>query len=132
MARLAVSRDIHAPATEVWALIAEFRYWPQWGPTVREVTSDASEVAVGVTGKVLTPLGFKVPFTITDVEPGHSWEWKIAGRRATGHAVTPLDHGRSRATFTVSWLLAPYAAVLYWGLRRIAAIAETKDGEQPG
>lgn len=127
--RLAVSREIAAPAAEVWALLSEFSHWPQWGPTVREVISDASGVAEGVTGKVVTPLGIRLPFIITDVEPGRSWDWEVAGRRATGHVVTQLDEGRSRATFSVSPLLAPYAAVLYLGLRRLAAIAEANGGQ---
>lgn len=129
--RIFVSREVDAPAAEVWTLISEFRHWSRWGPTVRDVTSQASEVGAGVTGQVLTPLGFRLPFVITDVEPGRSWDWKVAGKQATGHTVTQLEGGRSMATFSVYWLLAPYAAVLCWGLRRLAAAAETEAAAGP-
>ena len=109
----------------VWPLLAEFRWWPSWGPTVRAVDADAASVAPGVRGRVQTPLRLWLPFEITRVEPERSWDWTVAGIRATGHQVTAVDPGRTLVDFTVSGWLAPYAVVLHAGLRRLKRLAET-------
>ena len=119
------SIEIAAPVGTVWPLLAEFRWWPRWGPTVRAVVADADSVAPGVRGRVRTPLGAWLPFEITSVEPGRSWHWTVAGVRATGHHLTAVDSGRTRADFTVSGWFAPYVLVLHAGLRRLKRLAET-------
>jgi uncharacterized protein YndB with AHSA1/START domain len=126
--RLRASVEIDAPSEEVWQLIAEFRFWPEWGPTVRRVETTSVRVAPGVTGRVQTVVGIWLPFEITEVEPLRSWTWKVAGIKATGHEVLPLAPDRTRAQFTVSAYLAPYVAVLRRGLRRIKALAEAERG----
>jgi uncharacterized protein YndB with AHSA1/START domain len=118
------SIEIAAPVNTVWPLLAEFRWWPSWGPTVRAVVADATSVAPGTRGRIQTPIGMWVPFEITNVEPERSWNWTVAGIRATGHHVTALDPGRTRVDFTVSGWLAPYAVVLNAGLRNLKRLAE--------
>ncbi len=109
----------------MWRLITEFRSWPRWGPTLRAVESSAVGVAAGVRGRVKTPAGVWLPFTITDVVEGRSWSWEVAGVSATGHVVEPLGPARCRAMFTVAWPFAPYVIVLRRGLKRLATLAET-------
>lgn len=116
--------DIRAPADRVWRLLTEFRSWPGWGPSVRDVESDAEAVAPGVTGRVHTALGVWLPFAIDDFEEGRYWDWSVAGLRATGHRVSPLSAHRTRVVFTVSRRYLPYVPVLAWGLRRLKRIAE--------
>ena len=120
------SVEISAPAEEVWRLVAEFDYWPQWGPTVLAVESDAEAVGIGVTGRVKTISRLWLPFTIGDVEPGRSWNWKVAGVPMTGHNITDLGNGRTVVEFTVPMLLGPYVLVLRSGLRRLKRLAEAQ------
>jgi hypothetical protein len=120
-----VSREIHASPRTVWPLLAEFRHWPAWGPTVTAVASDADEVSPGVRGRVRTPVGIWLPFEITTVEVEKSWTWRVAGIRATGHRLDEVAADRCLVEFSVSFWLAPYGAVLALGLRRLQALAES-------
>jgi hypothetical protein len=108
----------------VWDLVSLLRHWPEWGTSIRSVHSAAERVDPGVSGTVETVVGARLPFTITDVDPGRSWTWNVAGLPATGHHVTAVDENSSRLVFTVAWPLAPYAVVLRHALRRVKAIAE--------
>ena len=101
-----------------------FEYWPRWGPTVADVESDAVAVGPGVTGRVKPILGPWLPFEITDVAPGRSWHWKVAGIPATGHFLSELEDGRAQVEFTVPLVLAPYVLVLRSGLKRLKGLAE--------
>jgi uncharacterized protein YndB with AHSA1/START domain len=122
--RLRASIEVDAPLADVWALLAEFRHWPQWGPTVRAVDAPGAAVVPGLTGRVQTVVGVWLPFEITSVEPMRSWDWRVAGLAATGHEVTALTPTRTRVVFTVPVLFAPYVTVLRVGLRRVKAQAE--------
>lgn len=101
-----------------------FEYWPRWGPTVVAVESSAMAVDPGVTGWVKPILGPWLPFEITDVAPGRSWHWKVAGITATGHFLSELEDGRTQVEFTVPLVLAPYVLVLRSGLNRLKRLAE--------
>ncbi|MDJ0955066.1 MAG: SRPBCC family protein [Acidimicrobiia bacterium] len=118
------SLEIEARAGEVWRLISEFEYWPTWGPTVVAIESAAKAVGPGVTGRVKTIGGLWLPFRIIDVEPDHSWNWRVLGIPMTGHTVADLGDGRTKVEFTVPIVLAPYVLVLRRGLRRLKLLAE--------
>lgn len=124
MKHASTSIEIDAPSERVWALIAEFRHWPEWGPTVRSVRSEFGAVAPGVRGSIQTPVGVWLPFEITSVTSGESWSWRVGGVEATGHQVAALGDDRSRLTFTVPIVFAPYVVVLRRGLRRVKGFAE--------
>jgi hypothetical protein len=116
--------EIAASADRVWALLTEFRYWSEWGPSVRAVDSAAEAVAPGVKGHVQTAFGLWLPFEIEDFESRRYWDWSVAGIRATGHRLTPLSDTRTKVAFTVPRLFFPYTIVLARGLRRLQSIAE--------
>lgn len=124
MRHLRTSIEIETPAHVAWALISEFEHWPEWGPTVTRVISEADSVAQGVTGKVQTLGGALLPFEITDLSDGRRWSWKVAGVEATGHEVEKIAPDRCRVVFTVPAVFFPYVAVLKLGLRRLKALAE--------
>jgi uncharacterized protein YndB with AHSA1/START domain len=124
MKHLRTSIEISAEPELVWRLLTEFEHWPTWGPSVRAVESDAPVVAPGVKGRVQTPLRFWVPFEITEVTPGRSWSWKVAGIPATGHEIREVATDGCRVTFSVSPLLMPYLLILRIGLRRLKRLAE--------
>ena len=118
-----VERIIEAPASRVWEVLTRFVYWPEWGPSDREVRCDEDSVRPGLTGRVRTPLGVWIPFEITEVVPGRRWGWRVLGREATGHEVEPRGPERCVLRFIMpSWAL-PYALVCEVALRRIDAIA---------
>jgi hypothetical protein len=96
-----------------------------WGPTVRAVASPDDRVAPGASGRVQTPIGLWLPFVITSVEEGRSWDWEVAGIEATRHVVTPLGEGRTCVELGVSPVFAPYVVVMRTGLRRLAEMAES-------
>ncbi len=124
MERIRASIEVAASAATVWPLLAEFRYWPEWGPTVRAVESEAREVAPGVQGRLQTVARVWLSFEITSVEPLHSWDWKVAGIPATGHHLVALGPDRCSVEFTAPRLVAPYVVVLRKGLQRIKNMAE--------
>ena len=57
MRHIGTSVAVDAPADRVWALLAEFDHWTDWGVSIRRVESDAQQVASGVTGRVQTTAG---------------------------------------------------------------------------
>jgi hypothetical protein len=116
--------EIEAPLGEIWSLLTEPRFWPEWGPSVRSVHTDCSRIGLGTRGSIETPIGLRVPFEITRFEPEHFWDWSVAGIQATGHRLTALTPQRTRVEFSVPWPFAPYVVVLMLGLRRLKALAE--------
>jgi len=117
-----VSRRIAAPAEDVWRLLVDPEVWPRWGPTVVAAQIDGGFLRHGATGRVWTPVGVPLPFTITDFEPGRRWSWRVAGVPATGHGVEG-DGAACRA-----WMGAPlwapaYLPVLQIALKRIEEMA---------
>jgi uncharacterized protein YndB with AHSA1/START domain len=118
-----VERVIDAPAARVWEVLTRLAYWPEWGPSVREVRCDEEAVREGLVGRLRTPLGVWVPFEVTEVEPGRRWRWRVWGREATGHEVEPLGPTRCLLRFTMPAWALPYALVCEVALRRIEAIA---------
>ena len=117
---------IDAPPSEVWKRLAEFRHWPEWGPSVRavEVDGQVAAVAEGVTGRVQTVLRIWLPFEITSFEADRAWSFRVAGIAATGHRITPISPGRTAVEFSVPRHFAPYVRVLDRGLRNLKQLLE--------
>jgi uncharacterized protein YndB with AHSA1/START domain len=113
-----VSRHIAAPANAVWTVLVDIDAWPQWGPSVSGAEIDGDELGLGATGRVYTPLGIALPFTVTEFEAGRSWAWSVAGVPATSHEVIP-DGGGCRASMAAPWWAPAYVPVLAIALRRI-------------
>jgi uncharacterized protein YndB with AHSA1/START domain len=121
---LAVERFIAAPPSAVWDLLVDVSAWPRWGPSVRRATlaDHAPELALGVRGDVWTAVGVRLPFVITEFDPGRRWTWKVAGVPATGHQVTAAPGG-CRVRFEVPWWASAYLPVCSVALRRIERLA---------
>jgi len=116
---LTVERDMAAPPALVWDVLTDLDAWPRWGPTVqRAELAEADQLGRGERGKVWTPLGVALPFTITEYEPGRHWAWQVAGIPATRHGVEPNGDG-SRAWMGVPWWALAYLAVCAIALQRI-------------
>ncbi|MDT5140031.1 MAG: hypothetical protein QOD58_4293 [Mycobacterium sp.] len=117
---LSVHRVIAAPPAAAWQLLVDLEAWPKWGPSIAaaELDKKYSELALQATGYVQTSLLVRVPFVVTEFEPGRSWAWKVAGIPATSHRVDPVDGG-ALVTFGVPWWAAAYVTVCAIALRRI-------------
>lgn len=116
---LSVDRVIRASPAAVWSVLTDLNRWPEWGPTVSGAKLlDGDELGLGERGKVWTPVGVPLPFTITEFEPGRSWSWQVAGVPATRHSVVPHDRG-ARASMAAPVWAGAYLPVLAIALRRI-------------
>ena len=115
-----VDRYIEAPPSAAWDVLVDVAAWPLWGPSVRraELRGGATELGLGATGDVLTAVGLRMPFVITEFDPGHRWTWKVAGVPATGHQVTEAPGG-CRVRFEVPWWATAYLPVCAAALVRI-------------
>jgi len=125
---LTEQRDIAAPASVAWRLLIDTQQWPNWGPSVRAVDAPVRYVSPGVRGRVQTAVGLWVPFEITDWQPERHWAWRVGGVPATGHAVEPIGPNRCRVRFVIPRWAPFYRPVCRQALRRIAVLAEGRDG----
>lgn len=116
-----MSRRIDAAPDRVWAVFTDTTRWPEWGPSVTAVECSDRFVREGSTGRVRTPLGVWLPFTVR-VCTGRRWTWDIGGVPATGHRVEPLGTG-ALAVFELPPLAVAYAPVCRRALELIAVLA---------
>lgn len=121
---LSTTVEIAAPAERVWTILTDTRAWPDWGPSVRAVECEERFIEANSRGRVRTAVGIRLAFEVTGFVPGAYWAWRVAGIRATGHRVTPLDDQRCRLSFEVPKLAAPYLAVCRVAIGRIRDMAE--------
>ncbi|KQH80673.1 polyketide cyclase [Mycobacterium gordonae] len=115
-----VNRFVAASPEAAWDLLVDLDAWPRWGPSINgaELDQPGRRLGPGVTGTVQTALLVRLPFAVTDFEPGRCWAWKVAGIPATWHRVDPADGG-ARVTFGVPRWAPAYLAVCEIALRRI-------------
>jgi len=118
-----VTRELDVPATVAWDLLTDTAAWPTWGPSVRSADIEGGRLVPGATGSVTTVVGVRVPFTITEVDPGRSWSWEVAGIPATGHRVEPLGPDRCAVGFSVPWPALAYLLVCRMALRNLALMS---------
>jgi hypothetical protein len=121
---IAVRRAFRSTCSRIWELLTDTTTWPQWGPSVRAVECRERFIRQGTSGRIKTPLGIWLPFSIAGYEEGRFWSWSVAGIPATGHRVEPQEDGFCQLTFEVPVLAAPYAYVCKIALDRIAEMLE--------
>ncbi|MGZ6793671.1 MAG: SRPBCC family protein [Mycobacteriales bacterium] len=71
-----------ASPERAWERYAGLDLWSTWSPQVRGVEADERRLRTGLSGRVVGPLGVRVPFTVTDVGP-RSWTWEVRAAGAT-------------------------------------------------
>ena len=102
--RFQSSIDINAPVEKVWALIDKLEEWPQWMPSIKEITRLSKEpLTVGsqisVTAKV-SRLTVKLLMTITEFVPERTvvMKGKALGTSLTRfYAMEPVN-GKTKVT----------------------------------
>jgi len=119
-----VDRHIDAPPATVWRLLVDIREWSGWGPSVRGAVLDGggSQLHAGARGTVLTVVGLRMPFIVTEFDPGRRWTWTVAGVPATGHQVDETASG-CLVRFEVPWWAMAYLPVCAAALGRIDRLA---------
>ena len=113
-----------APATVAWQIFIDTARWTDWGPSIRAVRCPERYLYAGSRGAVRLAFGPWLSFAVERWDPPVYWDWRVAGVRATGHRVTPLEPNRCRVAFEVPPLAAPYLLVCRLAARRIARLAE--------
>lgn len=124
--RLEVTRRIAADPDRVWSVFTDTELWPEWGPSVTAVECADRFVREGSTGRVRTPVGLWLPFTVRTCTD-RRWTWEVAGVPATGHRVEAVGDG-SLAAFELPPLAAGYAPVCQRALGRIESLARESRG----
>lgn len=117
-----VSVTCPVPAVVAWEVSTDLALWPEWGPSVTAVDPPAGSVHAGMTGRVRTPFGVWLPFTVDDVDPGVRWTWHIGPVPATGHRVDRVDDDSCRLVIEVPLWAAAYGLVCHVALTRLSAL----------
>ena len=124
-----VGRDITAPPEAVWDVLVDIAAWPLWGPSVRNASlyDGASQLGLGVRGEVWTAVGVRMPFVITEFDPGRRWSWSVAGVPATGHQAGAVGPGGGVKCLPVEQIeLTPVGHGRFCGAESLAAVRRTK------
>lgn len=121
--------EAYGPAhpDDVWRRFTDPAEWAGWAPQIRAVDTDATVLAVGVTGRVHGPAGVAVDFRITDLDAAlRSWTWAVGRGPATvrmDHHVLPAPGGGTRALLRVhppaASVVQPYRVPAAMALRRL-------------
>jgi hypothetical protein len=112
-----VAADLDITPERAWELYSHPDAWSEWAPHMRGssgLTSYRGEVRAGARGLVWL-LGFApIPVTVTWVDPGHSWSWKV-GPVEMDHVVEPRDEGGCRVAlvFRGPTLVERLSALIY-------------------
>lgn len=117
-----VSEQLEASASTVWRLMTDTRTWTHWGPSVTAVDCPERYIRGGLAGRIRTPVGIWLPFTIERFDSGIYWDWQVAGILATGHRVVSKGPGLCLLTFTVPIWAVGYGVVCRVALNRIKRI----------
>jgi hypothetical protein len=63
---------------EAWDRYLHPARWSSWSPQITGVDTAAEEIAQGVTGRVLGPVGISVPFLVDEVDAAtRRWRWTV-------------------------------------------------------
>lgn len=116
---------------KAWDLLTDTTRWSLWGPSVRSVSCSDRYIRLGSQGWIITAIGLRVPFRITEYEHGSYWTWDVAGIPATGHCLISLSTTACKIAFTMPIYWLPYAFICRIALKRMARIlCETGSGQR--
>lgn len=110
-----------------WERYARPARWPHWAPHIRSVDYPHRALTAGASGVVHGPFGVALDFTVAAVDPtARTWSWRVGVGpvRVRLHHCVEAAPGGSRTRLAVHaprLLVAPYAPVALWALRRLVA-----------
>ncbi|HEV7648689.1 MAG TPA: SRPBCC family protein [Actinophytocola sp.] len=121
---------ITAPADLVWRTISTVEKWPEWTPTMDEVSRlDDGELHVGSTARVRQPSQPERTWQVTELAPGRSFTWTSDGpglHLAADHVIVGEQDGRVEVllSFEMSGFVAPLANLLSG--RKVRQLVDTE------
>jgi hypothetical protein len=95
------------------------------------------EVVQGATGTVVLRGGLRIAARVTEVRPGESWSWQVAGLHVR-HAVRPaiggsrIEHEVEGSALPWSLVALAYAPIIGLMARNIARVAERRSARRSG
>lgn len=136
-ARVRVSRVIDAPASEVWARVADIGGHAHWQVDVRSIQfTSARHHGVGTTYRCDTRLGpirMAIPMTVTEWSEGKAVAVSYEGALSGGGRITVKRRRRNRTKVTWAarvrlpwWLGGPFGALGSAQLLRVVWHANLK------
>lgn len=119
--------EIDAPASEVWAVLADVAQWPSWTPTMTSVEPDGP-LTIGSKAKVKQPGQRAATYVVTTLAAGRAFTWQATSPGVVltaDHAVEDRGLG-STATlgFSIGGLLGPVLRPLLG--RKIQGLIDTE------
>lgn len=91
------SLPIAAPQDVIWGVTIDVERWPEWTPTMQRVKRlDDGPFRIGSQARVKQPQFRETIWTVTAMEPGHSFSWqtRVSGMTmVASHEVVPSGHG---------------------------------------
>jgi uncharacterized protein YndB with AHSA1/START domain len=97
--------DIRASTERVWMALTDVEHWPEWSNSMTSVTriGDGS-FAVGSQARIKQPKAGTMVWTVTELDPGHSFVWQAKRPGLTlvaGHYLRPMEVDTVTLTLTV-------------------------------
>jgi uncharacterized protein YndB with AHSA1/START domain len=123
MTHFTISLDIAAPPERVWAVVADVERWPEWTPTVSQVTRlESGPLAPGSRARIRQPRLPPAVWRVSELVPGRSFTWvnRSPGVRVIArHSVEPAGQG-ARITLSLDFagILGPLVARWTRGLNQ--------------
>ena len=118
---IVITIDIDAPPNDVWAVMKDVEHWPDWTPTMQEVTRlDHGPFTVGSTTRVRQPRMGPAVWEVTRLDEQRGFTWMSRGpgvMTEADHAIEPHGSG-SRVTLSIrfSGTLGGLAGRMYFAL----------------
>ncbi len=113
--RFETSREIAADPAAVWAVWTDVEHWPDWTASMTSVHRlDTGEFTVGSRARVKQPGIRAMVWTVTESQPGRSFNWAsrtLGSKMVASHILTPGPDGTLSAQLVVEQT-GPLAGVL--------------------
>ncbi|MFB8752969.1 SRPBCC family protein [Streptomyces parvulus] len=112
-------------ADTAWRRYARLDEWASWAPHIRRVHARRRSLAPGLTGRVESVTGLKVPFrvdAVDDVRRAWSWRVRVGPVRLRLHHQVHARDGGCSTDLTLNGpglVLAAYAPLARFALRRL-------------
>ena len=104
--RFSISIDVNTPVDRVFEVMADTDRWHEWTPSVKSIKRlDVGEFAVGSRAVIRQPKFPPAMWTITAVDPGHSFTWvsQTPGIKVTAHHFAEPISAGSRVTLSLRY-----------------------------
>lgn len=123
---------IDAPASTVWAVLADVSRWPEWTPTMTSVTVEGGgSLSPGMSARVKQPRLPPAKWVVTTFEEGREFTWETRSPGVVtsgGHRITESSGESTTVELTLEMTgpLAGVAGLLLGAMsrRNVAAEAE--------